>query len=60
MDKHSRAQCYKTFLVRNLQIFKLSYNVCYNGLKKLAKDEHSNLLQKIVDYCNFLNTFGPW
>ncbi len=44
------AQCYRTFYDRNLIIFKLSWSVCYNRLKKLVMDKPSSLLRKFVNY----------
>ncbi len=44
------AQCYKTFLVRNLQIFVVSWNVCKVRPEKLTRDKHSGLLRKFVNY----------
>ncbi len=37
-------QCYKTFSVRDLQIFVLSQSVCQTRPEKLTNDKHSNLL----------------
>ncbi len=36
--------------VCDVQIFILSYNVCYTKLEKLARDKHSSLLRKYVNY----------
>ncbi len=44
------AQCYKLFYSRNLSILILSQSVCYNRLKKLARDRRSSLLQNLVNY----------
>ncbi len=41
---------YKTFFVRDLQIFVLSQSVCCTRLKKLTKYKHSSLLRKTVIY----------
>ncbi len=46
----SRGQCYKTLSVRDLQIFVLSSTVCCTRLEKLARDKHSILLRKLVNY----------
>ncbi len=43
-------QCYKTFYSRNLRIFAQSQCVCQNRLEKLARDKHSSLVQKFVNY----------
>ncbi len=46
----ARAQCYKTFFVRDLRIFVLSLSVCYTRLLKLANDKHSSLVRKSVNH----------
>jgi hypothetical protein len=40
----------QNFLVRDLQIFVLSYSVCYTRLEKLTNDKHSSLLWKTIIY----------
>ncbi len=46
----NRGQCYKTFSVRDLQIFVLNQSICQTRLEKLTNDKHSSLLQKSVIY----------
>jgi hypothetical protein len=63
----TRCQCYKTFYVRNLQIFVLSESVCRTKPEKLTNDKHSSSLRKSVIYgkkiynirprCQCYNTF---
>ncbi len=43
-------QSYKTFYGRNLQIYTLSQSVCQPKMEKLAKDKHSSLVRKFVNY----------
>jgi hypothetical protein len=55
-----RGQCYKTFSVCKLQIFVLSWSVCYIRMEKLTKDKYSSLLRKYIFYGqkSFI-TLGP-
>jgi hypothetical protein len=45
-----RGQCYKTFSVRDLRIFILSWSVSQTRPEKLTNDQHSSLLRKSVIY----------
>ncbi len=45
-----RAQCQKTFYVRNLRTFVLSQSVCQTLVEKFFRDKHPILLQKCVNY----------
>jgi hypothetical protein len=61
---------YKTYYGRNLWIFVISYSVClwpglarkyWTGLERLARDKHSSLLLKSVNYGrNKFYSTGPW
>ncbi len=56
-----RAQCYKTFFVRNLRIFVLRWSVYQNRLEKLSKDKNSSLLHKLVNYGHRkFHNIGSW
>ncbi len=46
----SRAQCYKTFYIRNLRTFVLSQSVCQAELEKFVMDKKPSLLRKCVNY----------
>ncbi len=60
-DIEHRGQCYKTFLVHNLQIFILSLSVCQTRFEKFARDKHSSLLQKSVNHdCKRFYNIEPW
>ncbi len=46
----TRGQCYKTFYGCKLRIFVLKQSVCQASLENLARDKHSSLLRKFVNY----------
>jgi hypothetical protein len=46
----TKAQCYRTFFVRNLQIFVISSSVCPWQAIQAKSNKHSSLVQKIVTY----------
>jgi hypothetical protein len=50
MKCHPWGQCYKTFSVRDLQIFAQSSSVSQTRPEKLTNDKHSNLSRKSVIY----------
>ncbi len=55
------AQCYKTFYIRDLQIFILSSNVFWTMLEKLARDKRSGFIWKFIIYIRKkLYNLGPW
>ncbi len=43
-------KCNKNFFACNLQFFVISQSVCQTRLEKLARDKHSSLLCKFVNY----------
>jgi len=45
-----RPQCYKTFYVRNLRNFVISYSVCTWQAFPAYSNRHSSLVQKLVNY----------
>ncbi len=59
-NKLTRGQCYKTFFVRNLQIFVLSLSVCTWQAFPADSNKHSSLVQKFVNYGqNMFYNIGP-
>jgi hypothetical protein len=44
ITKLTKSQCYKTFYVRNLLIYIVSWSVCKNKLERLVKDKRSSIL----------------
>jgi hypothetical protein len=60
MKINSQGQSHKTFYVSNLRIFVLSKSICKNRLEKLARDKHSSLLLKLVNYKQDFLTLAQW
>jgi hypothetical protein len=55
----SWAQCYKTFYVRKLQIFVISYSVCHRQAFLVYYNKHSSLVRKYVNHEQESLTLAP-